>query len=130
MWSQKQTQLSISINGDGEKLDARLHERETRTCEILHILIWCTSSVRRFFRDRQSDVLKHPIVQHVLCALDSERGVCRPHAYECRGFPFASRFVHARPIGLHPISGEEVVNLLPVLRTYDSTIRYSVVVIS
>ena len=51
-------------------------KRETRTYEIHDALVWCTNSVRRFLRDRQSDVLKPPIVKHVLCALDSERGVC------------------------------------------------------
>ena len=29
-------------------------------------LIWCTNSVRRFLRDLQSDVLKHPIVSDVI----------------------------------------------------------------
>ena len=54
---------------------AHLHERETRTYESHHALVWCTNSVRRFLSDRPSDVLKHPIVMHVLCALNSERGL-------------------------------------------------------
>ena len=76
-------QVQVGDHDWEELRDARLHERATRIYEIHHALVWCSNSVRRFLRDRQSDVLKHPIVKHVLCALDNERGVCRPHAYEC-----------------------------------------------
>jgi len=35
---------------------AHLRKREARPCEIHHALIWCSNCVRRFLRDRQSDV--------------------------------------------------------------------------